>query len=104
MDARWPPGLSLRRGIAYDFAEMTAPANLWRDADADCCATAGRATLKFSIRSASLVLDAVVLDSPATPANAACPSERASSRLMSARDLRSKHFVPVLAQGRIPTF
>ena len=86
MDALLPPGLGLRRGIAYDFAEMTAPTNLWRDTDADCCATAGRATLKFSIRGASLVLDAVALDNPATPAIAACPSERASYRLMSSRD------------------
>jgi hypothetical protein len=57
LDKRLPKGLGAWHGVAYDFAGMGADTDLWKDKDANCCATGGRATIGFRIEGSSLRLD-----------------------------------------------
>jgi hypothetical protein len=83
--ARLPRGLGVWQGVAYDFEGLTARTPLWRDDDANCCPTGGRARLALRIEGDRLVLGEVALDATARAAAgtapASCPAERASYRL-----------------------
>lgn len=57
LDKRLPEGLGAWHGVEYDFAGMGADTDLWKDSDANCCATGGRATIGFRIEGSSLKLD-----------------------------------------------
>ena len=67
LDKRLPKGLGAWHGVAYDFGGMGADTELWRDKDANCCATGGRATIGFRIEGSALKLDTlqVQADGPA---------------------------------------
>lgn len=57
LDKRLPKGLGAWHGVAYDFGGMGADTELWKDSDANCCATGGRATIGFRIEGSALKLD-----------------------------------------------
>jgi hypothetical protein len=59
LEDRLPKGFSAWQGIDYDFNGMGGRSPLWRDTDANCCASGGSLTLGFSIRGTSLILDEV---------------------------------------------
>lgn len=59
LEDRLPKGFSAWQGIEYDFSGMGGTSPLWRDSDANCCATGGTLVLRFSIKGTSLVLDEV---------------------------------------------
>ncbi|WP_376099085.1 hypothetical protein ACE7GA_10285 [Roseomonas sp. CCTCC AB2023176] len=60
--ARLPAGLELRGPVDYDMRRLTARTRLWRDGDANCCATGGWATLRFRLDGDALRLEEVRLD------------------------------------------
>lgn len=91
--ARLPPGLDIRSRVAFDVEDLTARTSLWREADANCCPSAGRAILEFRIQGDALVLAGVELDAAARAARppvASCPAERASYRLGSEHDFTAE--------------
>jgi hypothetical protein len=51
--AKLPPGLSIWKGVTYDFKDpwlgLFARTSLWQESDADCCATGGNAVIEFTI-------------------------------------------------------
>ncbi|MES2443114.1 MAG: hypothetical protein V4574_09815 [Pseudomonadota bacterium] len=59
--ARLPKGVAVNHGVDYYLMgeSMGAETDLWQDADANCCPTAGRANLGFAIRGDALTLDTV---------------------------------------------
>jgi len=59
--ARLPGGVGVWQGVAYYLMgdAMGAETDLWADADANCCPTAGRANLGFVIEGDQLKLDTV---------------------------------------------
>lgn len=57
LNKRLPKGLGAWHGVEYDFAGMGADTDLWKDSDANCCATGGRATIGFKIEGSSARLD-----------------------------------------------
>ena len=57
LDRLLPKGLGAWHGVEYDFAGMGADTDLWKDSDANCCATGGRATIGFKIEGSSARLD-----------------------------------------------
>jgi hypothetical protein len=67
LDKRLPKGLGAWHGVEYDFGGMGADTALWKDSDANCCATGGRATIGFRIEGSTLKLDTlqVQADGPA---------------------------------------
>jgi hypothetical protein len=54
---RLPKGLGAWHGVEYDFGGLGADTDLWKDSDANCCATGGRATIGFKIEGSSAKLD-----------------------------------------------
>ncbi len=89
LPSRLPPGLDVWQGVTYDFEQMAAPTPLWREADANCCPTGGRARLGFRMEGRSLALTEVSLDALARslmPRPDACPAERATYRLAADAD------------------
>ena len=93
LSARLPPGLEVSQAVEYDFAEPTARADLWRETDANCCPTGGRAWLDLRIEGQSVVLTGVRLDDTARAASArpdACPAERATYRLNAPADFTAE--------------
>jgi hypothetical protein len=61
LDKRLPKGIGVWKGVKYNFlaAAMGADAELWKDSDANCCPTAGRANLGFVIEGDRLKLDTI---------------------------------------------
>jgi hypothetical protein len=61
LDKRLPKGIGVWKGVKYSFlaAAMGADADLWKDSDANCCPTAGRANLGFVIEGDRLKLDTI---------------------------------------------
>lgn len=59
---RLPKGFGAWKGIDYDFMGLGGTTELWRDSDANCCATGGRAYLSFDIKGDSLKLDGIQAD------------------------------------------
>lgn len=57
--ARLPKGLSVTHGVDYDLTSLSAETEIWKDSDANCCATGGRANLDFEIVGATLTLKGV---------------------------------------------
>jgi hypothetical protein len=57
--ARLPKGLGAWHGVDYDLTSLSAETELWKDADANCCATGGRANLEFEIEGATLKLKGI---------------------------------------------
>jgi uncharacterized protein len=53
---RLPKGWGAWKGIFPDYAKLTAITPLWKSGDGNCCATAGRATLRLGIRNDRLVI------------------------------------------------
>ena len=53
---RLPKGWGAWKGIFPDYARLTATTPLWKSGDGNCCATAGRATLRLGIRNGRLVI------------------------------------------------
>jgi uncharacterized protein len=53
---RLPKGWGAWKGIFPDYAKLTAATPLWKSGDGNCCATAGRATLRLGIRNSRLVI------------------------------------------------
>lgn len=65
-DKRLPKGLSVWKGVLYDWATLTARTSLWRDTDANCCPSGGVATAYLTIANDRLVLKDVRIEpSPA---------------------------------------
>ncbi|MGG5810114.1 hypothetical protein [Falsiroseomonas sp. CW058] len=89
LPGRLPPGLGVWQAVEYDFEDLAARAALWRDGDANCCPTGGRARFDLRIEGRSVVLAAVALDGvarAAQPQVEACPAERATYHLNAAAD------------------
>jgi hypothetical protein len=59
LEARLPDGFSALHAIEYDFDGMGGFSELWRDDDANCCATGGRVRLDFTIAGTALKLERV---------------------------------------------
>jgi uncharacterized protein len=53
---RLPKGWGAWKGIFPDYAKLSAATPLWKSGDGNCCATAGRATLRLGIRNSRLVI------------------------------------------------
>jgi uncharacterized protein len=53
---RLPKGWGAWKGIFPDYAKLTATTPLWKSGDGNCCATAGRATLRLGIKNGRLVI------------------------------------------------
>jgi hypothetical protein len=64
LSRQMPDGLGIWKGVWPDLRTMQAEAGLYRQSDANCCATGGRARIRFSIRSNRFVLDSVVFERP----------------------------------------
>lgn len=62
LPGRLPRGFGVWKGVDYDFNGMAAATGLWRDQDANCCPTGGKALLEFEIAGRSLVLKQVRAD------------------------------------------
>lgn len=56
---RLPKGFGAWHGVDYDLTSLSAETELWKDSDANCCATGGRANLDFEIVGATLTLKGV---------------------------------------------
>ncbi|RYD54303.1 MAG: hypothetical protein EOP60_07910 [Sphingomonadales bacterium] len=59
LDKRLPKGLGAWHGVDYDLTSLSAETELWKDSDANCCATGGRANLDFEIVGATLKLKGI---------------------------------------------
>ena len=63
-----PAGLAIWKGVQYDFDDwqngMVANTSLWRDDDANCCATGGSATIVFDIVDQVLTVTNVIYTAP----------------------------------------
>jgi uncharacterized protein len=53
---RLPKGWGAWKGIFPNYAKLTAVTPLWKSGDGNCCATAGRATLRLGIKNGRLVI------------------------------------------------
>ena len=53
---RLPKGWGAWKGIFPDYAKLTATTPLWKSGDGNCCATAGRATLRLGVKNGRLVI------------------------------------------------
>ena len=51
-----PDGLSVARGVTYDWPEMVATTSLWRETDAACCPSGGEALMQLGVRGRGVVL------------------------------------------------
>lgn len=64
-----PAGLGIWKGVDYDFsnpyAGYVANTGLWRDDDANCCATGGSAVITLSIRDNALAVEGARYTPPA---------------------------------------
>lgn len=56
---RLPKGISVTHGVSYDLTNLGAETELWKDSDANCCATGGRAHLDFEVVGTSLKLKTI---------------------------------------------
>ena len=62
---RLPPDAGVWKGVAVDFATMTATTALWLADDANCCPTGGEADLRFAILDGRLrVVDVTLRQAP----------------------------------------
>lgn len=59
LSRRLPKGLSVTHGVEYDLTSLSASTDLWKDSDANCCATGGRANLDFVIVGDTLKLKGI---------------------------------------------
>lgn len=61
LEGRLPKGLGVWHGVDYSFMgdAMGAETDLWKDSDANCCATGGRANLEFVIEADALKLTGI---------------------------------------------
>lgn len=63
-----PKGLAIWKGVRYDFNDWAqgpvAYTSLWREDDANCCATGGEATLMFKIVDQVLTVTNVIYTEP----------------------------------------
>ncbi|MDF7777275.1 hypothetical protein P1X14_18590 [Sphingomonas sp. AOB5] len=61
LEGRLPAGLGVWHGVDYSFSgdAMGAETDLWKDSDANCCATGGRANLEFVIEGDALKLTGI---------------------------------------------
>ncbi|WP_066798705.1 hypothetical protein [Sphingomonas soli] len=59
LEKRLPKGLGAWKGVDYDLTSLSAATELWKDSDANCCATGGRATMDFEIEGSSLKLKTI---------------------------------------------
>lgn len=55
-EKRLPKGRAVNKGVRYDWTRLTAHTSLWKDTDANCCATGGVATAYLTIKDEMLVL------------------------------------------------
>jgi uncharacterized protein len=65
---RLPKGGSLRKTIETDYLAMTATTSLWQRSDADCCPTAGQATVRLDLDGERLIIAQVAVERGATAA------------------------------------
>lgn len=56
LDDRMPEGLGVWKGVDYRWPELRARTSVWRDSDANCCPTGGRAVMEFFVEGTSLRL------------------------------------------------
>ena len=56
---RLPKRLGVWHGVDYDLISLAAETELWRDEDANCCATGGRANIDFEIVGSTLKLKGI---------------------------------------------
>ena len=56
LDQHLPPGLSVWKGVAFNYPSLSADTALWRDQDGNCCPTGGRAVIRFEIQGDALVV------------------------------------------------
>lgn len=82
LPARLPKGMGLWKGVEYDYYGLSSYFPIWRDSDANCCATGGNAYVVFKIVNNRLAID--TLDFTPDPAVQVkpifCPIERAVYR------------------------
>lgn len=64
LDEQLPEGLGVWKGVAYRWEAMEALSSLWRDGDANCCATGGSATFSLRIEGAAVRLADVTIRPP----------------------------------------
>ena len=57
-----PPGLSVWKGVAFNYPSLRADTALWRDQDGNCCPSGGQASIQFEIRGDALVVTEVQAD------------------------------------------
>jgi hypothetical protein len=62
LDQHLPPGLSVWKGVAFNYPSLSAETALWRDQDGNCCPTGGQAVIGFEIRGNALVVTDVESD------------------------------------------
>jgi len=62
LDQHLPPGLSVWKGVAFNYPSLSAGTALWRDQDGNCCPTGGQASIGFEIRGDALVVTDVRTD------------------------------------------
>lgn len=79
---RLPDGMGLWKGVEYDYYGLSSYFPIWRDSDANCCATGGNAYAVFKIVDNRLAID--TLDFTPDPAvqvkPLSCPILKASYR------------------------
>lgn len=64
LDAQMPAGLGVWKGVDYRWPELRARSSVWRDEDANCCPTGGRAVMDFTVEGMSLRLAGLELMPP----------------------------------------
>lgn len=64
LDERMPEGLGVWKGVDYRWPELRARTSVWRDGDANCCPTGGRAVMEFTVEGTSLRLATLDVTAP----------------------------------------
>lgn len=62
-----PDGLTVSRGVTYDWPELMATSPLWRDADALCCPSGGTATMDLAVQGSAVTLAALDVREAVSP-------------------------------------
>jgi uncharacterized protein YecT (DUF1311 family) len=73
LERRLPKDMAPWKGIYPDYAKLTAGTALWQDGDANCCPTAGYATIRLGLKGQRLTLEQVAVKRGAAAANADQP-------------------------------
>jgi uncharacterized protein YecT (DUF1311 family) len=73
LEHRLPKGMAPWKGIYPDYSKLTAGTALWQSGDANCCPTAGYATIRLGLKGQRLTLEQVAVKRGEAAANADQP-------------------------------